>query len=107
MAGSHWQIIQHHSSGRASEGRVEAVALDLVPPDIVRTAVRAARLIGDGFYGVDMKRIDRKCCVIEVNDNPNVDAGYEDIVMKDELYLRIMQHFLQRLEAKSRGIGSA
>jgi glutathione synthase/RimK-type ligase-like ATP-grasp enzyme len=37
--------------------------------------------------------------VIEVNDNPNVEHGVEDLVLKDGLYDRIMQSFLRRLEA--------
>jgi glutathione synthase/RimK-type ligase-like ATP-grasp enzyme len=36
--------------------------------------------------------------VIEVNDNPNIDAGVEDLVLKDELYHRIMRGFLRRLD---------
>jgi hypothetical protein len=28
---------------------------------------------------------------MEVNDNPNIDAGIEDAVLKEELYLRIMR----------------
>jgi hypothetical protein len=38
--------------------------------------------------------------VIEVNDNPNIDAGNEDEVLQDELYLRIMDVFLRRIEAR-------
>jgi hypothetical protein len=41
--------------------------------------------------------------VIEVNDNPNIDAGVEDKVIGNELYRRIMREFLRRLEARGRG----
>ena len=42
--------------------------------------------------------------VIEVNDNPNIDAGFEDAVLKEELYRRIMAGFLERIERlKARG----
>jgi len=41
--------------------------------------------------------------VIEVNDNPNLDAGTEDGVLGDELYRRVLQAFIQRLELKHRG----
>ena len=60
--------------------------------------MRAASLIGDGFYGVDLKQVGRSAHVIEVNDNPSIDAGYEDAVLKDTLYERIMEHFVRRLE---------
>jgi glutathione synthase/RimK-type ligase-like ATP-grasp enzyme len=59
--------------------------------------VRAANLIGDGLYGVDLKQVGRECYVIEVNDNPNIDAGTEDAVLKDALYREVMGVFLRRI----------
>nr|MBF3181566.1 RimK family alpha-L-glutamate ligase [Pseudomonas aeruginosa] len=59
--------------------------------------------IGDGLYGVDLKQAGDKVLVIEVNDNPNIDAGIEDGQLGDELYRRILQAFVQRLELKHRG----
>jgi hypothetical protein len=38
--------------------------------------------------------------IIEINDNPSIDAGNEDGVLKDELYLRIMRCFRERLERR-------
>ncbi len=38
--------------------------------------------------------------VIEVNDNPNIDAGLEDRILKDELYLTVMRSFVTRIEQK-------
>jgi glutathione synthase/RimK-type ligase-like ATP-grasp enzyme len=64
---------------------------------VTRAALKAADLIGDGLYGVDIKQIGRRCCVIEVNDNPNIDAGYEDAVLRDGLYREIMGIFLRRI----------
>jgi glutathione synthase/RimK-type ligase-like ATP-grasp enzyme len=65
---------------------------------VLRTALRAANLIGDGLYGVDLKQLGDKVYVIEVNDNPNIDSGVEDKVLKDEIYLRIMRVILARIE---------
>jgi glutathione synthase/RimK-type ligase-like ATP-grasp enzyme len=36
--------------------------------------------------------------IIEVNDNPSIDAGIEDEVIGKQLYHRIMHTFLTRLE---------
>jgi glutathione synthase/RimK-type ligase-like ATP-grasp enzyme len=103
MAKRHWQVIQRDESGRtAAEGAVDTLAVSETPADIVRAAVRAASLIGDGFYGVDLKRIGRRAVVIEVNDNPNVDAGYEDKILKDALYREIMGLMLRRIIARKR-----
>ena len=98
MVKKHWQVVQRHHTGRKDEGKDVAVALEDAPRQIVRTAVRAANLIGNGLYGVDLKEAGRKCYVIEVNDNPNVDAGIEDALLKDELYRRIVEVFLRRVE---------
>ena len=40
--------------------------------------------------------------VIEVNDNPNVDAGCEDAVTGEKLYVAVMEWFRRRLDARGR-----
>lgn len=103
MAKSHWQVIQRDASGKTSaEGAVDTLSVAEAPADIVRTAVRAANLIGDGLYGVDLKRIGRRAVVIEVNDNPNIDVGNEDKILKDALYREIMGLMLRRIIARKR-----
>jgi glutathione synthase/RimK-type ligase-like ATP-grasp enzyme len=67
--------------------------------------LKAAKAMGHGLYGVDLKQLGRRIVVTEVNDNPNIDAGFEDAVLKNELYRRIMQGFLERVERKKLGNG--
>ncbi|MEW6313250.1 MAG: RimK family protein [Pseudomonadota bacterium] len=98
MVDGHWQIIQHNLEGTLREGATVAVPLDEVPPAVMKLALKAAGLIGDGFYGVDVKQSGRRCCVIEVNDNPNVDAGNEDGVRGDTLYRDILAVLLKRIQ---------
>lgn len=98
MARGHWQIQKAYGEERRSYGKVEAIAVDAVPQEAVDLAVRAANLIGRGFYGVDLKEVDGKFFVMEVNDNPNVEAGYEDTVLKDALYAAIIGYFLERFQ---------
>lgn len=100
MARKHWQIIAKDEDGETDYGKVEAVPVELVPAQVIRSAVKAASLIGDGLYGVDLKQVGRLAYVIEVNDNPSIDAGYEDALLKDSLYERIMEHFVRRLERR-------
>ncbi|MGE3276651.1 MAG: RimK family protein [Vicinamibacterales bacterium] len=102
MARGHWQIQKAEGGDRRRYGQVEAVALDDAPRGAVDLAVRAANLIGDGFYGVDVKDVGGRFMVMEVNDNPNVEAGYEDVQLKDELYLAVMRVFAERLDRQSR-----
>ncbi len=103
MARKHWQIVKHDRDGSHSYGKVDCCSVEDAPKSIVRAAVRAARLMGNGLYGVDLKEVRRRGIVIEVNDNPNIDAGFEDQVLKDDLYLRIMNGFLARVRARTEG----
>jgi glutathione synthase/RimK-type ligase-like ATP-grasp enzyme len=99
MARGHWQIIHRDRHGRQREGRGDTLALEDVPAEVVRLALKATQPIGSGLYGVDIKQVGRRFYVIEVNDNPNIDAGVEDRVRRDALYVDIMQVFLARIEA--------
>ncbi|HRR26365.1 MAG TPA: RimK family protein [Acidobacteriota bacterium] len=100
MASGHWQIIRHLSDGRTRVGKVEAVPLDEVPALVLKRATQAASLIGNGLYGVDLKQSGRRVLVMEINDNPSIDSGFEDAYLKEELYDRVMEHFTRRLETK-------
>lgn len=101
MAEGHWQIIQRDDEGKVSDyGRVLAVPLEEVPARVLERAAAAARLMGDGLYGVDLKQKGEDCWVIEVNDNPNIDAGYEDKVIGEALYRRVMEVFMERVERR-------
>lgn len=98
MAGKHWQIVNHDRRGRPEEGGFRAFTLADAPAEVVDVAVRAARCIGDGLYGVDLKETADGICVIEVNDNPNLDHGVEDAGEKDEVWRRLTRWFVERLE---------
>jgi glutathione synthase/RimK-type ligase-like ATP-grasp enzyme len=103
MAHRHWQIIKDGHNGQKEYGRSDTMPVEIAPYRVVRTALKAANLIGDGLYGVDLKQVGDQVYVIEVNDNPNIDAGVEDQILKTELYRRIMSTFLRRIERKKAG----
>lgn len=104
MARSHWQIIRRNDRGeKIEDGTFETIPVEHVPKKVIKTALKAANLVGDGLYGVDLKETEKGVTVIEVNDNPNIDAGVEDMALKDELYERIMRVFLRRIEERKRG----
>jgi glutathione synthase/RimK-type ligase-like ATP-grasp enzyme len=100
MAKGHWQIIDYGKAGKIREGNADAIPIEDVPEPVLDTALKAANLIGEGLYGVDLKQVGKKVYVIEVNDNPNIDAGMEDQILKDELYLTVMRSFIRRIEQK-------
>jgi glutathione synthase/RimK-type ligase-like ATP-grasp enzyme/ribosomal protein S18 acetylase RimI-like enzyme len=98
MAENHWQIYNWKSNKKENWGNTETVSLDEAPEEVVKTAVKAASLIGDGLYGVDLKMVNDEVYVIEINDNPNIDAGIEDYALKDELYSKIIRSLFNRIE---------
>ncbi|MEL0003792.1 MAG: RimK family protein [Rhodospirillales bacterium] len=99
MAHKHWQIVRHTKDGRALEGGFKTFAVEDAPSEVINIAVRAASMMGEGLYGVDLKQNDRGVFVIEVNDNPNMDTAIEGAVLKDQLWERLLDWFLAKLES--------
>jgi len=102
MAKKHWQIVNHDRRGKPDEGGFRTFTVQNAPAAVIDTAVRAARCIGDGLYGVDLKETDDGVFAIEVNDNPNLDHGCEDSGEKDQVWARLTQWFIDRLERQGR-----
>lgn len=104
MAPNHWQVINKERGDDDRYGRLETLPVEMAPRRAVSAALKAANLIGNGLYGVDVKQSNNKFYIIEVNDNPSLDAGLEDAIMRDELYRRIMDVFLGRIEHLKSGM---
>ncbi len=100
MSKKHWQIYKHEGGGRFTGGAYKTWALEEVPPKVVAVAVKAANLIGNGLYGVDLKLYRGNAYVIEVNDNPSIESGVEDAVIKDDLYRKLINEFVRRMEKR-------
>jgi len=103
MVKNHWQIYRH-GGRRTDSGDFTTMPTFEVPKVVLDAALKATQAIGNSLYGVDIKEIDGKAYVIEVNDNPNIDAGIEDKYLGDELYRAIMGEFLRRMDNRSKGL---
>ena len=101
MVRNHWQIYKH-SSSKSQSGGFDTMPTYEAPKKVIDVAVKACKLIGDGFYGVDVKQSDNRVVVIEVNDNPSIDSGVEDLFLGDGLYDSVMEVFLRRMEQRRR-----
>jgi len=97
MARRHWQIVHHREDGTADEGNARTLPIDQVPPEVLDAGVRAASLIGDGLYGVDLKETPGGVTIIEINDNPNLWHGVEDAVGKADVWNRLTRWFTTRI----------
>ncbi|MFO1506942.1 MAG: RimK family protein [Lysobacterales bacterium] len=103
MSRGHWQIYNHGAKGSAKSGGFETLPTRKVPAEVLKLALKATSPIGDGLYGVDLKQVGDRTVIIEVNDNPSIDAGVEDAYLGEDLYRRIMDEFLRRMERKRLG----
>jgi glutathione synthase/RimK-type ligase-like ATP-grasp enzyme len=90
--------------GKLTYKPVEAIPLRQADPRLIAVALKAAAAVGDGFYGVDLKQHGDVFTVIEVNDNPTVDAGAED-QYAPTLYEDVVRHLLE--ERKPRRASAA
>ena len=45
--------------------------------------------------------------MIEINDNPNLEVGIEDAVLKDELYRRVLADLVRRVDLRRRQVAAA
>ena len=101
MVNDHWQIYQYGGK-KVKSGTYDTLPTFEVPRAVLDVAIKATRLIGDGFYGVDIKQSEDRALVIEVNDNPSIESGVEDKYLGDQLYVEIMEEFLRRMAARRR-----
>ncbi len=101
MARDHWQIYNWGSKKKSDVGgNFDILNPEEVPPSITEAALKATRLIGKGLYGVDIKELNGIATIIEINDNPNVDAGVEDGLLHEELYARIIGFLVNQINGK-------
>lgn len=87
--------VQAVIDGKIQYGKVETVPVGDAPREVVEAALQASAVVGNGLYGVDLKQTeDGRVMVIEVNDNPSINAGDEDRYAP-ELYERIVLYLLE------------
>ena len=103
MAPGHWKVNKVvEGQQQLVEGDSIAMAVGEAPEAVIGLAMRAANLVGRGLYGVDLKQVGDRVYCIEVNCNPNLDAGVEDEVLGDALYREVLGVFARRV-AERRG----
>jgi glutathione synthase/RimK-type ligase-like ATP-grasp enzyme len=75
-------------------GRTVSLKKQNAPAKIKEVALQACKVVGKGLYGVDIKEVNGEPVVVEVNDNPSIYAGYEDLRDKD-LYTKIINYLTE------------
>lgn len=74
-------------------GRTFSMKRENAPARLKEVALKACKVIGHGLYGVDIKEVNGEYVVVEVNDNPSIYAGYEDLRNKD-VYGKIIAYLV-------------
>ncbi|MBS7633507.1 RimK family alpha-L-glutamate ligase [Candidatus Bathyarchaeota archaeon] len=74
-------------------GRTVSLKRENAPTKLKELALKACEAIGHGLYGVDIKEANGNYVVVEVNDNPSIYAGYEDLRNKD-IYGKIVAYLV-------------
>jgi glutathione synthase/RimK-type ligase-like ATP-grasp enzyme len=74
-------------------GRTISLKRENAPAKLKETALKACEVVGRGLYGVDIKEINGEHIVVEVNDNPSIYAGHEDLRDRD-LYNKIITYLV-------------
>ncbi|MCJ7757839.1 MAG: RimK family alpha-L-glutamate ligase, partial [Gillisia sp.] len=101
MAKGHWQIYNWDAKIKDDQdGNADSLPIEQVPKEILSVALKSAKLMGKGLYGIDVKEVNGKPLVIEINDNPNIDFGVEDLFYGDQVYIDILSALKNRLEKK-------
>jgi glutathione synthase/RimK-type ligase-like ATP-grasp enzyme len=75
-------------------GRTVTLKKQNTPLKLRETALKSCRVVGKGLYGVDVKEVNGEFVVVEVNDNPSIYAGYEDLRDRD-LYSKIINYLTE------------
>jgi glutathione synthase/RimK-type ligase-like ATP-grasp enzyme len=74
-------------------GRTVTLKRENAPAQLKETALKACSVVGHGLYGVDIKEVNGNFVVVEVNDNPSIYAGNEDLRNKD-VYEKIIAYLV-------------
>jgi len=99
MAKGHWQIYNWKATEKDDQdGDADCLAIEDVPKNVIDIALKSAKLMGLGLYGIDIKVVNGKLMVIEINDNPNIDFGVEDRYYGDLVYSDVLTALQKRLD---------
>jgi glutathione synthase/RimK-type ligase-like ATP-grasp enzyme len=91
MAKGHWQIYNWKAKKKNDQdGDADCLPIEKVPKKVLNMALKSAKIMGKGLYGIDIKVVHNSPMVIEINDNPNIDFGVEDLYYGDLVYKKIL-----------------
>lgn len=94
MVDNHWQVIKYKDDKIIDEGKFETLPIQKMPAKVFECVEKVASLLDGGLYGIDIKMHNNKAVIVEVNDNPNIYFGIEDLVEQERVYKTILLNLL-------------
>ncbi len=83
-----WKV-KSKINGKNVWGDTIAVPRGSISPELKEICINLSKCVGDGLYGLDVKETSNGYKVIEINDNPSIYEGYEDVIDRD-IYEKII-----------------
>jgi len=83
-----WKV-KSKINGRNVWGDTIAISRDSISPELKNISITLSQYVGNGLYGLDVKETKNGYKVIEINDNPSIYDGFEDVIDKD-IYEKII-----------------
>lgn len=84
-----WKLMERGGTGEWAN--VIGVPKHEANPRLLEVALQAANATGQSLYGIDIKEVANEYYVIEVNDNPSIEAEAEDQA-NPEIYQEIIRY---------------
>ena len=83
-----WKV-RSKINGRNVWGDTIPIPKEKIAPELKEICINLSKCIGEGLYGLDIKEVEDGYKVIEINDNPSLYYGFEDMMDKD-IYEKII-----------------
>lgn len=83
-----WKV-RSKINGKNVWGDTIAVPKASISPELKEICINLSKCVGEGLYGLDVKETNNGYKVIEINDNPSIYDGYENLIDKD-IYEKII-----------------
>lgn len=84
----------NYVNGTKTYGDTESIDVKDAPEKLKKIAIDSCKAIGTGLYGVDIKEFNGEFIIVEVNDNPSLYAGFED-VKAPYIYEKIIDYLVK------------
>lgn len=87
-----WKV-RSKINGKNIWGDTIPIPREMISPELKEICIKLSKCIGDGLYGLDIKEVEDGFKVIEINDNPSIYYGSEDMIDRD-IYEKIISALL-------------